>query len=78
MAAIGAYHDPSFDSMLRIALAPCSPFSVTGELLQALAELARRHGVRLHTHLCETLDEQAYCRERFHAPPWSTRRAWAG
>ncbi len=68
-AAISAYHDPGFDSMLRIALAPCSPFSVTGELLQASAELARRHGVRLHTHLCETLDEQDYCREHFNATP---------
>ena len=67
--AIDTYHDPSFDSMLRIALAPCSPFSVTGELLQASADLARRKGVRLHTHLCETLDEEAYCREHFNATP---------
>ncbi len=68
-AAITTYHDPGFDSMLRIALAPCSPFSVTGELLSASAELARKHGVRLHTHLCETLDEEAYCREHFGATP---------
>jgi cytosine/adenosine deaminase-related metal-dependent hydrolase len=67
--AIDSYHDPSFDSMLRIALAPCSPFSVTGELLRASADLARRKGVRLHTHLCETLDEEAYCREHFNATP---------
>ena len=68
-AAIDTYHDASFDSMLRIALAPCSPFSVTGDLLQASADLARRKGVRLHTHLCETLDEQDYCREHFDATP---------
>ena len=67
--AIRTYHDPGFDSMLRIALAPCSPFSVTGDLLRASAELARAHGVRLHTHLCETLDEEAYCREHFNATP---------
>jgi cytosine/adenosine deaminase-related metal-dependent hydrolase len=68
-AAIDTHHDSSFDSMLRIALAPCSPFSVTGELLQASADLARRRGVRMHTHLCETLDEQDYCREKFNATP---------
>ena len=68
-AAIDTHHDPSFDSMLRIALAPCSPFSVTGELLQASADLARRKGVRLHTHLCETIDEEDYCREHFNATP---------
>ena len=67
--AIRTHHDPSFGSMLRIALAPCSPFSVTGDLLRASAELARAHGVRLHTHLCETLDEEAYCREHFNATP---------
>ncbi len=68
-AAIDTHHDPSFDSMLRIALAPCSPFSVTGELLQASADLARRKGVRLHTHLCETIDEEDYCREHFNSTP---------
>jgi cytosine/adenosine deaminase-related metal-dependent hydrolase len=68
-AAINTHHDPSFDSMLRIALAPCSPFSVTAELLQASADLARKHGVRLHTHLCETIDEEDYCREHFNSTP---------
>ncbi|HEY5822160.1 MAG TPA: 8-oxoguanine deaminase [Propionibacteriaceae bacterium] len=67
--AIDKHHDPSFDSMLRIALAPCSPFSVTAELLQASADLARRNGVRMHTHLCETIDEEDYCRERFNSTP---------
>ena len=55
--------------MLRIALAPCSPFSVTGELMAETAELARRRGVRLHTHLAETLDEEAFCLERFGVRP---------
>ena len=68
-AAIDAHHDPGFDSMLRIAVAPCSPFSVSGELLARAAELARRRGVRLHTHLCETLDEEDYCREHFNRTP---------
>src|SRR5574340_771935 len=56
-AAVQRWHDPSFDSMLRIALAPCSPFSVTSELLTQSAALARDLGVRRHTHLAETLDE---------------------
>ena len=68
-SAIDTFHDPSFDSMLRIAVAPCSPFSVTAELLTGAAELARNRGVRLHTHLCETLDEEVYCRERFGLGP---------
>lgn len=67
--AIADHHDPSFDSMLRIGLAPCSPFSVTADLLRASAELARASGVRLHTHLCETIDEENYCREHFGATP---------
>jgi cytosine/adenosine deaminase-related metal-dependent hydrolase len=64
-AAIDRWHDPSPDAMVRIAVAPCSPFSVTAELMRDAAELARRRGVRLHTHLAETADEEAYCRERF-------------
>ncbi len=67
--AIDTHHDPSFDSMLRIGVAPCSPFSVTGALLEQAAGLARAKGVRLHTHLCETLDEEDYCREHFGATP---------
>jgi cytosine/adenosine deaminase-related metal-dependent hydrolase len=55
--------------MLRVALAPCSPFSVTGELMRESAELARELGVRLHTHLAETLDEEEFCRERFGCSP---------
>jgi cytosine/adenosine deaminase-related metal-dependent hydrolase len=68
-AAIDRWHDPSPGSMLRIALAPCSPFSVTGELMRESAELARRRGVRLHTHLAETVDEDDFCRERFGCSP---------
>jgi 8-oxoguanine deaminase len=68
-AAIDRFHDPSPGSMLRIALAPCSPFSVTPDLLRASAELARERGVRLHTHLAETLDEEDYCREHFGSTP---------
>lgn len=60
---ITAYHDPSFGSMSRVALAPCSPFSVSAELLRESAVLAREKGVRLHTHLCETLDEERYTME---------------
>ncbi len=57
---IERYHDPRPGSMLQIALAPCSPFSVTADLMRESATLARRHGVGLHTHLCETLDEERY------------------
>ncbi len=68
-AAIDKFHDPSPESMLRVGVAPCSPFSVTGELLTEAAELARRRGVRLHTHLAETADEDDYCAERFGCTP---------
>lgn len=67
--AIGRYHDPSPDSMLRVALAPCSPFSVTRGLMAEAAELARKKGVRLHTHLAETRDEEEFCREKFGVRP---------
>jgi cytosine/adenosine deaminase-related metal-dependent hydrolase len=59
--AIAKYHDPAPNSMLRIAIAPCSPFSVSSQLMSESAALARRHGVRLHTHLAETLDEEQFC-----------------
>ena len=68
-AAIGAFHDPEPGSMLRLAVAPCSPFSVTRQLLVAAADLARQRGVRLHTHLAETADEQEFCAERFGCTP---------
>ncbi|MFH1609910.1 MAG: 8-oxoguanine deaminase [Candidatus Bipolaricaulota bacterium] len=62
-------HDPTFGAMVRIALAPCSPFSVTRELMRETAELAREHGVLLHTHLAETVDEERFCIERFGMRP---------
>ena len=68
-AAIDRFHDPSPGAMVRIALAPCSPFSVTRGLMADAAELARRRGVRLHTHLAETLDEERFCQERFGMRP---------
>jgi cytosine/adenosine deaminase-related metal-dependent hydrolase len=68
-SAIDAHHDPSFESMVRVGVAPCSPFSVTGKLLVEAAGLARAKGVRLHTHVCETLDEEEFCRERFDSTP---------
>jgi cytosine/adenosine deaminase-related metal-dependent hydrolase len=67
--AIDRYHDSSPGSMLRVAVAPCSPFSVTGELMRDAAELARDRGVRLHTHLAETLEEEEFCREQFGCSP---------
>jgi cytosine/adenosine deaminase-related metal-dependent hydrolase len=78
--AIDRFHDPAPESMLRIAVAPCSPFSVTGELLTAAAELARRRGVRLHTHLAETADEDDFCAERFGCTPveYAESLGWLG
>ncbi len=68
-AAISRFHDPAPGAMVRIALAPCSPFSVTRGLMTDTAELARRRGVRLHTHLAETLDEEQFCQEQFGMRP---------
>lgn len=68
-AAVDAHHDPGPDSMLRIGIAPCSPFSVTADLLRESARLARDRGVRLHTHLAETQDETDYCAEHFAQSP---------
>lgn len=63
------YHDKSEFSMRQIALAPCSPFSVTGELMSESAKLARKLGVRLHTHLAETKDEEIFTLEKFNMRP---------
>nr|WP_225726225.1 MULTISPECIES: 8-oxoguanine deaminase [unclassified Nocardia] len=68
-AAIDRWHDTSFDSMLRISLGPCSPFSVSTDLLRESARLAREYGVRLHTHLAETQDEERFCLEVFGCKP---------
>lgn len=66
---LGAYHRPGPGAMIQIALAPCSPFSVTTSLMARTAELARRHGARLHTHLAETQDEEAWCVATFGKRP---------
>jgi 8-oxoguanine deaminase len=66
---VHTYHDAESGAMTRVALAPCSPFSVTQRLMKETADLARRLGVRLHTHLGETLDEERFCLERFGCRP---------
>ncbi len=66
---IEQYHDPKAGSMVQIVLAPCSPFSVTGELMRQSALLAREYGVRLHTHLAETQDEEQFCLQKFGYRP---------
>jgi len=67
--AIQRFHDPAPGSMLRIAVGPCSPFSVSPELMRESAALARKRQVRLHTHIAETLDEEAYCLKTFNRRP---------
>ena len=69
--AITRFHDPSYGALHRVALAPCSPFSVSETLLKESAKLAREYGVRLHTHLCETKDEERYMLEREGLRPLS-------
>jgi 8-oxoguanine deaminase len=78
--AIEAYHDPEPFSMLRVGVAPCSPFSVTQELMRESAELARSYGVRLHTHLAETREEEEFCTERFGRRPveYAADLGWVG
>ena len=68
-AAIQRHHDPAPGSMLQIAVGPCSPFSVSDRLMRESVTLARKHRVRLHTHIAETLDEQAFCQEKFGRRP---------
>jgi cytosine/adenosine deaminase-related metal-dependent hydrolase len=78
--AIDAYHDPAPDSMIRVSVAPCSPFTVTEELLRGAADLARRRGVRLHTHGSETVEEAEFCAEQFGCTPteFLDRHGWTG
>lgn len=78
--AVERFHDPSRYSMSMVALAPCSPFSVSGELLRQSALLARSLGVRLHTHLCETRDEEAYVLQRYGMRPLEYMQSlgWTG
>lgn len=77
---IETYHDPKPYAMTRIVIAPCSPFSVTPDLMQASAEMARAYGVHLHTHLAETLDEERFCLERLGRRPaeYAADLGWTG
>jgi 8-oxoguanine deaminase len=78
------YHQRGDGAMVQIALAPCSPFSVTTSLMRATAALAERLDVRLHTHLGETEDENHFCQQLYHCRPldyledcgWLTDRTW--
>jgi len=78
--AIETYHDPEPCAMTRISVAPCSPFSVSPDLMRESAALARSYGVQLHTHLAETLDEEAFCLRRFGKRPvaYSEELGWLG
>ena len=78
--AIETYHDPEPYAMVRIVVAPCSPFSVTPDLMREAAALARSYGVHLHTHLAETLDEERFCLERFGCRPveYAEDLGWVG
>jgi cytosine/adenosine deaminase-related metal-dependent hydrolase len=66
---IEKYHDPKPGAMVQIVLAPCSPFSVSGDLMKESAKMARAYGVHLHTHLAETEDEQQFCLQKFGRRP---------
>jgi cytosine/adenosine deaminase-related metal-dependent hydrolase len=74
--AVNRHHDPEPGSMLRIAVAPCSPFSVTERLMRESADQARRLGVRMHTHIAETLEEEAFCVETFDRRPLELLDDW--
>lgn len=81
---IERWHDPAPGALRQVALAPCSPFSVSAGLMRDTAALAAEHGVLLHTHLAETADETAFCLERYGERPldylarlgWLTDRTW--
>lgn len=81
---LAKYHDDTDGAMVRISLAPCSPFSVTPELMKSTAEFALANSLQMHTHLAETLDEETFCIEQFGARPakyvddlgWMNSNAW--
>ena len=81
---VARYHDAGAGAMVQIALAPCSPFSVTKSLMRSTADLARRLDVRMHTHLAETEDENSFCQEMHNCRPldyledcgWLNDRVW--
>ncbi|MDE8589264.1 8-oxoguanine deaminase [Arthrobacter sp. NQ4] len=83
---VSTYHERGDDAVIQVALAPCSPFSVTKDIMAESAALAERLDVRLHTHLAETLDEEDFCREMFglrtvdylDSVGWLTDRTWLG
>ena len=77
---IETWHDPSFGSMRHVAVAPCSPFSVSQDLMRESAKLARAYGVRLHTHLAENDHDVAYTREKFNCTPaqYAQDLGWVG
>jgi 8-oxoguanine deaminase len=78
------FHDPNPGAQIRIALAPCSPFSINKRLMSESARLAERYDCQLHTHLCETEDEERFCREIYGMRPvdlleetgWMSKRTW--
>jgi len=81
---INTYHDTSEGALIQVALAPCSPFSVTRDLMKGCADLANKCGCRLHTHLAETHDEDEYCQKLFGLRPldyledvgWLNDKTW--
>jgi 8-oxoguanine deaminase len=81
---VARYHETGPDATVQIALAPCSPFSVTTSLMKATAELAKRLDVRMHTHLAETEDENRFCQQLYKCRPldyledcgWLNERTW--
>ncbi len=77
---IEGYHDAEPYSMCRVVIAPCSPFSVSADLMRSSAQLARSYGVRLHTHVAETLDEEEFCLERYGCRPvqYAADLGWVG
>jgi cytosine/adenosine deaminase-related metal-dependent hydrolase len=77
---VAAFHDPARHAMVQVAVAPCSPFSVSRELMRDAALFARRHGVRLHTHLAENAEDVAYSLERFGVRPgrYAEDLGWTG
>ncbi len=78
------FHDPKPGAQIRVALAPCSPFSVNKRLMRESARLAERHNCQLHTHLCETKDEEKFCLDMYGLRPvdlledtgWMSKRTW--
>ncbi len=77
---IETFHEPDPYGMIRVVVAPCSPFSVTPDLMRESARLARAYGVTLHTHLAETKDEEAFCLEKFGYRPaaYAEHLEWVG